>query len=148
MHICGTSGRWVNWTICSFIQTNIYTLSLQKQNRIFLYGKEIKSSQKAFALCLNWCYSQWVMQILPNGFFYGKNNNWWVQKKDNVIAWWHQAISWANVDPDLCHHMASMGQNVLISAKEISHSYWAGITLLGRDIETGPWILWGLSYRD
>ena len=24
-----------------------------------------------------------------------------------------QAITWANVDPDLCHHMASLGHNEL-----------------------------------
>ena len=26
---------------------------------------------------------------------------------------WQQAITWANVDPDLCRHMASLGQNEL-----------------------------------
>ena len=25
-----------------------------------------------------------------------------------------QAITWANVDPDLCHHMVSLGHNELI----------------------------------
>ena len=30
-------------------------------------------------------------------------------------AWWHQAITWANVDPNLCCHMASLGHNELIS---------------------------------
>ena len=30
--------------------------------------------------------------------------NWWLS------AWWHQAITWANVDPDLCdHNMPSLG---------------------------------------
>ena len=24
-----------------------------------------------------------------------------------VIAWWQQAITWANIAPDLCHYMAS-----------------------------------------
>ena len=23
--------------------------------------------------------------------------------------WWHQAITWANFDPDLCRHMVSLG---------------------------------------
>ena len=27
----------------------------------------------------------------------------------------HQAITWANVDPDLCHHMASSSHNELIA---------------------------------
>ena len=32
-----------------------------------------------------------------------------------VMAWClrQQAIAWANVDPDLCHHMASLGHNEL-----------------------------------
>ena len=45
-----------------------------------------------------------------------------------VMAWWHQAkaITWANVDPDLCRHMASLGHNELI--------YWRK-TLPGKVIE-------------
>ena len=35
-----------------------------------------------------------------------------------VMAW-HQAITWANVDPDLCHHMAPLGPNELIVQKNI-----------------------------
>ena len=27
------------------------------------------------------------------------------------VAWWHQAITWANVVLDLCCHMASLGHN-------------------------------------
>ena len=32
-----------------------------------------------------------------------------------VMAWCHQqqAITWANVDPDLCRHMVSLGPNEL-----------------------------------
>ena len=32
-----------------------------------------------------------------------------------VMAWClrHQAITWTNVDPDLCHHMAWLGHNEL-----------------------------------
>ena len=30
-----------------------------------------------------------------------------------VMAWRHKAITWANVDPDLCHHMVSLGHNKL-----------------------------------
>ena len=31
------------------------------------------------------------------------------------MAWWPgQAITWANVDPDICHHMESLGHNELI----------------------------------
>ena len=32
-----------------------------------------------------------------------------------VMAWYRrqQAITWANVDPDLCHHMVSLGPNEL-----------------------------------
>ena len=30
-----------------------------------------------------------------------------------VMAWCHQAITWANVDPDLCRKMASLGLNEL-----------------------------------
>ena len=28
--------------------------------------------------------------------------------------WWHQAITWAKVEPDLCCHMAPLGHNELI----------------------------------
>ena len=31
-----------------------------------------------------------------------------------VMAWCLQAITWANIDPDLCCHMASLGHNELI----------------------------------
>ena len=39
-----------------------------------------------------------------------------------------QAITWANVDSDLCHHMVSLGQNELIlvgfeSSNDLTH--WA-----------------------
>ena len=34
-------------------------------------------------------------------------------KQHWFIAWRHQAITWANVDPDLCRHMASQGPNEL-----------------------------------
>ena len=30
-----------------------------------------------------------------------------------VMAWRQQAITWANVDPDLCRHMVSIGHNEL-----------------------------------
>ena len=32
-----------------------------------------------------------------------------------VMAWYRrqQAITWANVDPDICHHMVSLGPNEL-----------------------------------
>ena len=32
---------------------------------------------------------------------------WW------LVAWRQQAITWANVDPDLCHHMAALNHNAL-----------------------------------
>ena len=31
-------------------------------------------------------------------------------------AWWHQAITWTNVDPDLCRHMVLLGHNELKAA--------------------------------
>ena len=35
------------------------------------------------------------------------------------LHWWsvnrQQAITWANVDPDLCRHMASLGHNELMN---------------------------------
>ena len=38
-----------------------------------------------------------------------------------VMAWWvrPQAIFWANVDPDLCHHMVSLGHNKLSRASAV-----------------------------
>ena len=33
--------------------------------------------------------------------------------KQWFVTWQHQAITWANVDPDLCHHMVSLGHNEL-----------------------------------
>ena len=32
---------------------------------------------------------------------------------DDKSTFRQQAITWANVDPDLCHHMASLGHNEL-----------------------------------
>ena len=34
-----------------------------------------------------------------------------------------QAITWANVDPDLCHNMASLGHNELISELKVSFNH-------------------------
>ena len=34
--------------------------------------------------------------------------------KAAVLSWRLQAIAWTNVEPDLCHHMASLGHNELI----------------------------------
>ena len=41
-------------------------------------------------------------------------------KSQRLFMWLHdavtqQSITWANVDLDLCRHMASLGYNVLIS---------------------------------
>ena len=33
-----------------------------------------------------------------------------------VMAWYHQATTWTNIDPDLYPHVASLGHNVLIQA--------------------------------
>ena len=38
-----------------------------------------------------------------------------------VMAWCHQAITWANVDSDLCHHIVSLCHNgLIISNKSIT----------------------------
>ena len=37
-----------------------------------------------------------------------------VQPMSKCVAWQQQAITWANVNPDLCHHMASQGHNELM----------------------------------
>ena len=44
-----------------------------------------------------------------------------------VMAWCRQAttITWANVDPDLCHHMVSLGHNELITKDNFLKSYLA-----------------------
>ena len=34
-----------------------------------------------------------------------------------LTAWRQQAITWANVDPDLCHHIASQGHHQLCKYK-------------------------------
>ena len=43
-----------------------------------------------------------------------------------AMAWCavrQQAITWANVDPDLCHHMVALGHNGLKKYKKIySHN--------------------------
>ena len=41
--------------------------------------------------------------------------------KSTLVQEWlgavrQQAITWANVDPDLCRHMASLGHNELITS--------------------------------
>ena len=35
-----------------------------------------------------------------------------------------QAITWANVDPDLCHQMASLGLNELKKMGSLRHPQW------------------------
>ena len=36
---------------------------------------------------------------------------------DQVMAWW-QAITWANVYPNICRHIVSLGNNELMSVNE------------------------------
>ena len=43
-----------------------------------------------------------------------------------VIAW-HQVITWANVDSDLCRHMASPGHSVLSPRCVIVNCYHRGL---------------------
>ena len=58
---------------------------------------------------------------------------WW-------LRWWlgairQQAITWANVDPDLCHHMASLSQNelkALVFLQEQEYGKNENLTLLIR----------------
>ena len=51
-----------------------------------------------------------------------------------VMAWCHQAITWASVDSVLCPHMAALGLNVLMTvfnsvfAPDVFVSYCHGIT--------------------
>ena len=42
------------------------------------------------------------------------------------MAWCHQAttITWANVDPDLCCHMASLGHNELKRWRMVASTLW------------------------
>ena len=52
-----------------------------------------------------------ILKLMPQKLFDGKSTL--VQ----VMAWCHQeaqANTWANVDPDLCHHMASWGHDELM----------------------------------
>ena len=37
----------------------------------------------------------------------------WTLVQVMAFSWWHQAITWANVDPNLSRHMASLGHNEL-----------------------------------
>ena len=37
----------------------------------------------------------------------------WMPLDLTDVAWRHQAITWTNVDPDLCRQMASLGLNKL-----------------------------------
>ena len=46
-----------------------------------------------------------------------------IYQGQHLLRWWlvaikQQAITWVNVDQDLCHHMASLGHKELISGDE------------------------------
>ena len=55
---------------------------------------------------------------------------WWMSlntfdEKSTLVQemdWWHQAFTWANVDPDICRHMASPGQSLLIFKCLLPHN--------------------------
>ena len=60
---------------------------------------------------------------IPQNLFYGK----WTLVQ--VMTWCHygirqQAISWANVDSNLCHYMASLGHNELIGYNVRCKTNW------------------------
>ena len=45
-----------------------------------------------------------------------------------VMAWGRRqkAITWANVDPNLCHHMVSLGHNGFLIVRRKSQLPWEG----------------------
>ena len=51
--------------------------------------------------------------------------HWWRLTSQHWVGWWlgaiKQAITWANADPELCRHMASLGHNadILLPAMEV-----------------------------
>ena len=48
-----------------------------------------------------------------------------------VMAWWQQAITWANVDPDLCRYMAPLGQIELNKTKNVLALYMSWFQAIG-----------------
>ena len=72
------------------------------------------------------------------------------------IAWRHQAITWANVDPDLCCHMVSLGHNelnltnchtsnisgTLVGNKIVDHSNVVGVSPVGATSTTSSFSTW------
>ena len=79
--------------------------------------------------------------VLLIRFFRSSHDNalWWMPQDltddqstlVQVMAWCrHQAITWANVDPDLCRQMASLGLN------ELTHSHCGPETPYG-DMDLG-----------
>ena len=53
-----------------------------------------------------------TLKWMPQDFIHGKSKFIWVQVMDWCLQ--EQAITWANVDPVFCHHLASLGLNELI----------------------------------
>ena len=63
---------------------------------------------------------------------------WWLGSGNGFSAIRQQAITWANVDPDLCHQMAALGHN------ELTLNVWGSSYLgLARSISwlLMPWLL-------
>ena len=53
-----------------------------------------------------WSWGYWCAILIAHQIFMAKHGG--------SLGWFRQAIIWTNVDPDLCRHVVSLGQNELI----------------------------------
>ena len=108
-----------------------------------------------FSILFYWLVSSHLLTIMPSDECHGTylkiSQNWFRQWLGAIRQ---QVITWANVDPDLRHHMASLGHNELTGQTQIQwitallpDSLWivgASQIVLQNNIEidSGLWLFW------
>ena len=75
-----------------------------------------------------------ALGTLPQNIFFNDKST-----LAQVMAWCHQqAITWAHIDPDLYHHMPSLGQKSLTHWGRVTHICVSKLSILGSDNGLSP----------
>ena len=111
-------GQWVK--CCRFLNTNM---------KVIYHGSSSHILYKCILTC--WFLGD-LNEILDN--FQVKFSDWWprylswncsqISQHWLLVTWWHQTITWAKVDPDICRRMASPGHNVLTTIFILFQIWW------------------------
>ena len=114
------------WSVCKIAVKSLVTQITSRGERL---GRLVIVVRFINSLAPGWCGSNLKSMIFKVVILNSTGSlgaceiahRWMPQNLTNekstlvqVMSWCHQAITWANIDPDLCCHMASLGYKELI----------------------------------